>query len=137
MGNTMLPNLKLFGALKKPFKAKKPTKLENADGGGLLNGAQNDEFDTSESRGGVDTDDSYRNMPSFGQREPFPLPVQDDDVQYQRGNKMFEKVKMKGVLSKLKLPGKNNGNRKFGGSMMMDDDGGNNFNGGSMAGQLL
>ena len=120
-GSSKLPNIKLFGAIKKTFKTKKPTEVENADDGGLLNGAQNDEFDTSESKGG-NTDESFQNPSAFRQQEPLPLPVEEDEIIHQRGNKMFERVKIKGVLSKLKkLPGKSSHNRKFGGGIMMAD----------------
>ena len=116
-------NLKLFGAIKKTFKPKKPAELESVDGGGLLTGAVTDEFDTSESKGGI-TDESYRNaVQHLSRQDPLPLPVEEEDeIKPQRPNKMFEKVKIKGVLSKLKkLPGKTVGNRKFGGGIMMDD----------------
>jgi hypothetical protein len=114
VANTKLPNLKLFGAFKKTFKTKKPAQFENAEGGGLLNGAQND---------GFEIDESFPNVPSFEEQGPLPLPAQDGNIRYQRTNKrMLKKMNMKGVLSKLKLPGNNLGNRKFGGGIMMDDD---------------
>ncbi len=116
-------NIKLFGAIKKTFKPKKIVELESVDGGGLLNGAVADEFDTSESKGGT-TDESNRNaIRHLSRRDPLPLPMEEEDeIKPQRPNKMFEKVKIKGVFSKLKkLPGKTGGNRKFGGGIMMDD----------------
>jgi hypothetical protein len=107
--NTILPNLKLFGVFKKTFKTKKPAQIENAEVGGLLNGAQDDDFET---------DESFQNHPSFEPRDPL-----DGSFRYQRANKRrLKKMKMKGVLSKLKMPGNNLGIRKFGGGIMMDDD---------------
>jgi len=133
--NTILPNLKLFGnggisgikAFKKTFKTKKPTQFANACGGGFLNVERDDEFANNEDGNGIEImDGCYRDMPIFGQQE------HDDDVKYQRANKMLDKMNMKGVLSKLKLPG----NRKFGGGIMIDDNDGANYNGSSMGGQL-
>jgi len=108
--NTILPNLKLFGAFKKTFKTKKPAQFENAEVGGLLNGVQDDEFEI---------DESFQNNPSFEPQDP----LDGTSFRYQRTNKRrLKKMKMKGVLSKLKMPGNNLGIRKFGGGIMMDDD---------------
>jgi len=122
--NAILPNIKLFGTLKKTFSTKKPTQFENRDGGGLLNAAQNEEFDTSESRVGIETDTSYDNVAPFGRKDPLPLPTQGqhDDRKYGRAQNRFDKMNMKSVLKKFKMPG-NIGNRKFGGGIMMNDDG--------------
>jgi len=122
--HAMLPNLKLFGALKKTFKGKKPTPIGNADGGGLLHMAHNDDFDTSESKAGFSTDGSSYNhlATSFAQHGPLPLPVQNDEIRELRPIKMFEKMNMKGALSKVKkLRGRRSGNRR--GSIMITDDG--------------
>ena len=118
--------LKIFGAIKKTFKPKKPAEFESVDGGGLLNGAHLDEFDTSESKGGITTDnESYLNtvQQHLTRRDPLPLPIMEseDESKHQRPNKMFEKVKIKGVMKKLKGLGMSSHHRKFGGGIMIDD----------------